>query len=916
MNNDIKLSKKHVNGWILIVILLVSFVVSGIKSAYAQTAEKDNLAVIFIVDDSGSMAGSDPANLRYTAIKLMVSAMDLGDQVGLIQFSTNSKIVTEGFVELSSNEEKNSLIDSIIASEPSGYTDFKAAFLSTDELLTTKNPENYQTVAIFLTDGRPDVPDHSDKYDEEVISLAKSLEIPIYAIGLTPLSQTAILSRIASETGGKLVPAETSSDLLDSYLQILGELKDRTVINSDYFKEFNSHGFFLDPSLVQYITKITFIISKNPNVEASIVAPSGEKISDENVSVSFIKTDDPNFITITIDSPISGYWLIDAPEGNGNYQAKAILRSRLRTRITSPEGLIQAGKPVLIVASIVEELDNGNLMKVVGSADFSVEILLPDGSIQSLDRLYDDGTHGDILANDGNYSREFVDTFIEGTYSINLIGQKELIPIFTFHTFTAVKFPELQLINPIESYIEVRNSPIEVLIESDLNLDDLNNLEGYPSVFVTDPDDLKIQIELKKNGKSFNGSFRPTKNGIYTIRIDTQMMFFRGLPINQVISKQITIKIIPTIVVEDWYFGYDEPLPNSRFDISYVVNNGIPLVIKVSSNSSQKEFVKISVGELAGFDLLENVNISILPNMSNEISLQLKPIVPISPGFWNGFLILNPISNVDIIESRLPISFEIYQKSITLGIKDVMVSCQKLLCFKVEPIEVILNTNSNDIKEQMVYFNLEGIENSNIINATQYIQPGDSEIIIKIKIDDPINTTEYDGTISFTSSDPDIILLDKKGGEDLRFSFAVPSLWERCKWHFFFTIIIVYLVFVLVRTFSRSFSKKIGKPIVTGTFIYWPKNDPNNQFVIDLSSKKLPKISVGSKSDCDIIINDPSVDELHFYLMVNRTQGNNSTLLEPVRRVSVGYRNIVDSEELDENNLYEFGDFEFRFIPS
>jgi len=120
----------------------------------------------------------------------------------------------------------------------------------------------------------------------------------------------------------------------------------------------------------------------------------------------------------------------------------------------------------------------------------------------------------------------------------------------------------------------------------------------------------------------------------------------------------------------------------------------------------------------------------------------------------------------------------------------------------------------------------------------------------------------------------------------------------------------------LVRTFSRSFSKKIGKPIVTGTFIYWPKNDPNNQFVIDLSSKKLPKISVGSKSDCDIIINDPSVDELHFYLMVNRTQGNNSTLLEPVRRVSVGYRNIVDSEELDENNLYEFGDFEFRFIPS
>jgi hypothetical protein len=44
-----------------------------------------------------------------------------------------------------------------------------------------------------------------------------------------------------------------------------------------------------------------------------------------------------------------------------------------------------------------------------------------------LDRFYDDGTHGDVLANDGNYSREFVDTQQSGTYTVSLSGVKDVI---------------------------------------------------------------------------------------------------------------------------------------------------------------------------------------------------------------------------------------------------------------------------------------------------------------------------------------------------------------------------------------------------------------------------------------------------------------------------------------------------------
>ena len=47
---------------------------------------------------------------------------------------------------------------------------------------------------------------------------------------------------------------------------------------------------------------------------------------------------------------------------------------------------------------------------------FSAEVQRPDASFNI--SLYDDGTHGDVQANDGIYSNTFINTPIEGGYAI------------------------------------------------------------------------------------------------------------------------------------------------------------------------------------------------------------------------------------------------------------------------------------------------------------------------------------------------------------------------------------------------------------------------------------------------------------------------------------------------------------------
>ena len=203
----------------LITILFLHLVFAMPRTASAG-APLEQAAVMFLLDDSGSMLGNDPHNQRYAASALFLAALDAGDQVGALRFSTTTQQIFEGMQPITGEAEKVRLVEQLQPAGADGYTDMKAAFLAARDVLDTADLDNTRTMVVILTDGKPEVPSMSAGYQDEALEAARALGVPVYAIALTYEGQSAFLARVAQETGGQVIPAVGADDLLDSFLHI------------------------------------------------------------------------------------------------------------------------------------------------------------------------------------------------------------------------------------------------------------------------------------------------------------------------------------------------------------------------------------------------------------------------------------------------------------------------------------------------------------------------------------------------------------------------------------------------------------------------------------------------------------------------------------------------------------------------
>jgi len=152
----------------------------------------------------------------------------------------------------------------------------------------------------------------------------------------------------------------------------------------------NGHGcipydlsFFLDPGLVPYVDKASFIFSSAGKDEARLHSPGGETISpnDERTRFYFYE---PGFVVFTIESPPSGNWQFHA-QGGGEFKAYTILHSRLRVELDS-RARAPTIEPMLIELRMREEIETQPVN--VSRRDLFSHVTLPDGTLKSLDLFY------------------------------------------------------------------------------------------------------------------------------------------------------------------------------------------------------------------------------------------------------------------------------------------------------------------------------------------------------------------------------------------------------------------------------------------------------------------------------------------------------------------------------------------------
>ena len=890
-----------------ISILIIITGLAQPRAAVAQALAVEKIAVLFILDDSGSMKANDPSNLRYTAAKLFIASLDDGDAVGAIRFSTDSSAIIDGIVTIADAKTKSGLIDQLQPQVANGYTDVLQAFSAAQVTLSETILAGYKTIAILLTDGKPEVQNPYKGYEDDTLKIARELGVPVYAIALTPAGQTAFLNRVASETGGKVIPARTANDLLSSYLQILSDLKDRTVMGEGSQHSPGQLILSLDPALMPYVSKVTFIVSKDPAVAVRLSGPDGNEVQSTDPMVTFAMTSDPGFFAYTITSPASGDWKF-ALSGDGSAQVRAILHSRLRTKIISPYGLVEAGQPVNIVVNLLEEQDDGSVIKIVGEASFSALVGLPDGTRQSLDSFYDDGTHGDSTAGDGNFSRTFVETGQPGSYSIAVRGLKGVVPVTAATQIEAVPFPQILVDEPSTGNYEIRDNTVPLRAHFDLP----NSVEAFEGILiakVTGPNGQTALVSLPADKGVFSGEYLPTVSGNYHVEFIAENAYFQGLPYEKQAATSFEALVVPQLTLQSVSLGLTGASSHDHFELQQG-RQGIPLLLTVRSTSSNPEQVTATLEDLPGFSLIENEPLEVLPGGETNFTLHLLADAQAEPGQWTGSLALYPQGTVDVNGNHAPISFELFTPRLTVS-SEVHSQCDVKNCWQWAPVKLILKTSSTSLGVERVNIQLNGFDGASLSQEFIEIQPGVGQMELEIKPNGNFKPGVYNGNISFSNPRAGVEVLP---AQPLAASFSVDPYWVSCQKPLIFSgigLIALLTVGVVVARKVRTTNKA---PIVTGILTHWDKNQPELSIAVDISEVNKTQVSIGSGEKNDIVIADETVAEVHARILAEKYDDEIRLTLQPVGKVRKGYRETSDPMPLEEGITYQMGNRMFKYL--
>lgn len=442
-----------------------------------------------VIDRSGSMAGAYIESAK-TAARAFVGFMQIGDNFAVVSFNT-SATVNFPLTSITSQATITAAQNAINSISATGGTSIGAGIQSGQGQLNFGNTEIHQGM-ILLSDGY----ENAAPYVASVLPTIPT-NTDIYTIALGPNSDQDLLNYIADQTGGVYYFAPDPADLLSLYNLIKGGVTGEQTVATSSGTITQGETQIINVLLDLLFTSATFYLTfEGSDVDFELVDPNGvtidslSAVSDPNISFS----EGPTYDFYNINSPVNGLWElhvigVDVPtpelftttvQGVSNLEMETFL----------DKGEYDVGQPVLISCALSEfEIP-------IQGATVSTEILIPSGrfsldqshhdfieGIEEIDlsgsggstlyennerefsyfrdtsevlTLYDDGIHGDSLADDGIYANYFTNTATEGSYTFT-VSASGTAPIggqftreSTFSTFVALtpRPPAPQLVYP------------------------------------------------------------------------------------------------------------------------------------------------------------------------------------------------------------------------------------------------------------------------------------------------------------------------------------------------------------------------------------------------------------------------------------------------------------------------------------
>ncbi len=420
--------------FLVTAFLILALGLSLTPTVMAQ-AQEDDLYVLMVIDDSGSMQGTDGRNLRLVAAKLLLSMLEPTDQAAIVRFSTKSEIIAPFTpMEAAAKQDLIAQLDESFYSD--GLTDMQAALVQAESVLADL-PDGVRGRIIFLTDGVPDIAawngqtpaaDVLERYLSDTLEIAERLGLPIFTVGLGSDVDAVFLEAISETTKGRFFAANNSLDLPEVYLAMLSAMQDRTVVGPGPVTAPEEAMVVVHP----YAQRVGFVIVKEIGVSVSLYPPDAPDALDVTVSGGRAFTD-AQYEVIVLADVVPGTWRV-VLDGSGQANVNAIIiNSRLQLELAdSVSEAACLGRAWELQGRLYLEDENGE--QVVVDRTFNAEITLPDGTVQtvSMHNTEEDGVHGGT----------FADTEQTGVYEVVLLAKVSGLDVRQTTEVTARDCPE------------------------------------------------------------------------------------------------------------------------------------------------------------------------------------------------------------------------------------------------------------------------------------------------------------------------------------------------------------------------------------------------------------------------------------------------------------------------------------------
>lgn len=191
--------------------------------AFFHKQDDFQLQVMLVLDFSASMKKhTNGIKTMIEGAKSLIDSLKETHEIGVVEFHRPTKSPSILMPFLTDKNAAKNAIDNFAVEEI--YSDFSicwdAVYKGLKQFPTDPNPKVFRSI-VFLSDGF----DNSSNYKpEQLISLANSLDVHIYIIGVGEVHDETVLENISKETGGTYIHAEYICVLLERLKQVITDL--------------------------------------------------------------------------------------------------------------------------------------------------------------------------------------------------------------------------------------------------------------------------------------------------------------------------------------------------------------------------------------------------------------------------------------------------------------------------------------------------------------------------------------------------------------------------------------------------------------------------------------------------------------------------------------------------------------------